>query len=55
MGDDMKNEIKEAMKEIAQRKPGRKRLVYQKSTKTIVIVDQSGKVIEDTGFTLHDE
>ena len=50
----MKNEINKTMKEIAKRKLGKKKLVYQKSTKTIVIVDRANKVIEDTGITIHD-
>ena len=45
-------QVKKAMKEIAQRKPGNRKLVYRKSTKTIVIVDRSGQVLEDTGFTI---
>ena len=33
-----KEKIKEAMQAIAQRKPGRNRLVYDKTTRTIVAV-----------------
>lgn len=47
-------EIQKAMKEIAQRKSGNKKLVYCRSSKTIVIVDRSGNVIEDTGIHLND-
>lgn len=50
----LKEDIHKAMTEVASRKPGNKRLVYRKSTGTIVIVDRSGQVVEDTGFTIHE-
>lgn len=37
-----KEMIKEAMQAIAQRKPGRSRLVYDKASKTIVAVSSTG-------------
>ncbi len=38
----IKQQIKEAMQEIALRRPGRTRLVYDRATKTIVAIDRSG-------------
>ena len=39
-----KEMIKEAMQAIAQRKPGRTKLVYDKATKTIVAVSSTTQV-----------
>ena len=39
----LKQQVGEAMEKIAARRPGRKKLVYDKTTKTIVTVDQKGK------------
>jgi len=39
-----KEMIKEAMQAIAQRRPGRTKLVYDKATKTIVAVSQTTQV-----------
>lgn len=38
----MKELIQKAMRRIARRKPGRTRLVYDRATKTIMVVDRSG-------------
>jgi hypothetical protein len=50
-----KQEIEKEMKEVAQRKPGNSRLVYSKSTKTIVVINQLGQIVRDTGLTLREE
>lgn len=39
-----KEMIKEAMQAIAQRRPGRSKLVYDKASRTIVAVSSTGKV-----------
>ena len=39
----LKQQIDKAMAKIASRRPGRKRLVYDKATRTIVAVDQKGQ------------
>ncbi len=44
----IKGIIKKAMQRIAIRKPGNSRLVYDKTTRTIVVV--SGKKRKDTGL-----
>jgi len=46
-------EIKEAMTKIAQRRPGRSRLVYNEATRTIDIIDRSGLVERKVGTALH--
>ena len=39
----MKEQITKAMRRIAARRPGRKKLVYDKETQTIVTVDRKGR------------
>ena len=39
----LKGRITKAMQAIAARRPGRKRLVYDKETRTIVTVDRKGR------------
>ena len=41
------------MKEIAVRRPGRSRLVYNKTEKTIDVIDRSGLVDKKVGVALH--
>lgn len=48
-----KEMIKEAMQAIAQRKPGRSKLVYDKASKTIVAVSKTGYV--STGLNISSE
>ncbi len=48
-----KEMIKEAMQAIAQRKPGRSKLVYDKTTKTIVAVSATGR--HPTGLSISSE
>lgn len=48
-----KEMIKEAMQAIAQRKPGRSKLVYDKVSKTIVAVSNTGYV--PTGLNISSE
>ncbi len=48
-----KEMIKEAMQAIAQRKPGRSKLVYDKASKTIVAVSNTGYV--PTGLNISSE
>lgn len=50
-----KQEIEKEMKEVAQRRPGNSKLVYSRITKTIVIVNQLGQIVRDTGLTLREE
>lgn len=38
----MKEEINRSMKEIASRKPGNSKLVYDRQLRSIVLVDRSG-------------
>jgi len=45
--------IKKAMQRIAIRRPGKSRLVYDKTTRTIVVV--SGKERKDTGLKTQEE
>lgn len=49
----IKKSIKKAMQRIVIRKPGKSRLVYDKATRTIVIV--SGKKRKDTGLKTQEE
>lgn len=53
MIDKLRKLIRKTMTEIARRKPGRKKLVYDKSTRTIVQVSRDGKR-EDTGISPHE-
>jgi len=48
-----KAKIHEAMTQIAKRKPGRSRLVYNKATRTIDIIDRRGLVERKVGTALH--
>ena len=47
-------QVKKAMTEIAKRKPGNKRLVYDKQLKQIVELSNNGEV-KPTGLTMHDD
>ena len=40
MEERLKRQIDEVMSKIAKRRPGRKKLVYDRATKTILMVDQ---------------
>ena len=42
--DPCKKEVGEAMQEIAKRKPGNSRLVFDKTSKTIIAIDRQGRV-----------
>lgn len=53
MKEKIKAEIDEAMSQIAKRKPGRSRLVYNKATRTIDVIDRSGLVERKVGVALH--
>lgn len=46
--------IKNAMQKIAKRKPGRRKLVYDKATKKIVIVSKDSKEVIDSGLKIHE-
>lgn len=48
------HEIKTVMQKIARRKPGKKKLVYDKATKRIVSVDSRGNK-SPTPFTISPE
>jgi len=48
-----KVEIDRAMTQIARRRPGRSRLVYNKVTRTIDVMDRSGLVERKVGTALH--
>jgi hypothetical protein len=49
-----KEMIKEAMQAIAQRKPGRTKLVYDKTRKTIVAVSSSDQSVSGLNITSED-
>ena len=49
-----KEMIKEAMQAIAQRRPGRSKLVYDKASKTIVAVSSSGSVAAGLNISSED-
>ena len=49
----LKNEINESMQEIASRRPGRKKLVYDRNLRAIVAVDQDGNKTP-TGLTMRE-
>lgn len=49
-----KEMIKEAMQAIAQRRPGRSKLVYDKMSKTIVAVSTSGSVAAGLNISSED-
>jgi len=42
MNTDLKKQIDDKMEDIASRKPGKKRLVYNKSLRAVFAVDQKG-------------
>lgn len=52
MSEDLKQKIDEAMKLIASRKPGKRRLVYDRATRTINVVGMDGMIIKDTGLII---
>lgn len=49
----MNRDISKAMAEIAKRKPGRSRLVYNKVTRTIDVIDRSGLIERKVGVALN--
>ena len=49
-----KDEIALAMKNIASRKAGKTKLVFNKETKTIWKVNGNGEYLEDTGMGVQD-
>ena len=49
-----KEMIKEAMQAIAQRRPGRSKLVYDKTSKTIVAVSTAGSVTAGLNISSED-
>ena len=49
-----KEMIKEAMQAIAQRRPGQSKLVYDKTSKTIVAVSTSGSVVAGLNISSED-
>jgi hypothetical protein len=49
-----KEMIKEAMQAIAQRKPGRTKLVYDKARKTIVAVSASDQTVSGLNISSED-
>ena len=51
---ELKKIIKDAIEKIAQRKPGRSRLVYDKATRTIRCVDSQTLASKPTGLVIHD-
>lgn len=53
MNKETKAEINEAMAQIAKRKPGRSRLVYNKATRTIDVIDRRGLVERKVGTALY--
>ena len=46
--------VKEAMKRISKRKPGRSKLVYDKARRKIVIVFKDSKKVIDSGLKIHE-
>lgn len=49
-----KEMIKEAMQSIAQRKPGRSKLVYDKTRKTIVAVSSTDQTVSGLNISSED-
>lgn len=49
-----KEMIREAMQSIAQRKPGRSKLVYDKTRKTIVAVSSSDQTVSGLNISSED-
>lgn len=50
----LKESIKDAIREIAQRKPGRSKLVYDRATRTILVVDPLGlRAPKPSGLIVH--
>jgi hypothetical protein len=49
-----KEMIKEAMQAIAQRRPGRSKLVYDKASKTIVAVSTTGTIVAGLNISSED-
>ena len=50
-----KRQIKSAMENIARRKPGNSKLVYDRDRKRVIVVDQHGKYVRDAGIIVHDD
>jgi len=54
-GSVLSNSIKTLMEQIAKRRPGRSRLVYDKATRTIVCVNPQTGDKKPTGLIIHDD
>lgn len=46
--------IKKSMQRIAVRKPGRRRLMYDKATNRIVIISKDSREVIDSGLKIHE-
>ena len=55
MDNETKKQIEEAMNKIAQRRPGRRRLVYDRATRTILTIDRHGLKEKIYGLTITPE
>ena len=54
MTPERKREIEQAMQCIVKRRPGKRKLVYDHATRTIVSVDRKG-LKTPTGLVMHDD